>query len=124
MACDPQILKQVPLFALLDDDETEVLAGQVEITTFRSDHDYADHRRPAGVTFGDRVEEDLARRDFTINALAWGGRPGEKPAIVDPFGGRQDVAGEVIRSVGDARTCSTIGPKFEGLVVPKPLCTS
>ena len=76
---------------------------QVEITTFRSDHDYADHRRPAGVTFGDRVEDDLARRDFTINALAWGGRPGEKPRIVDPFGGRQDVAGEVIRSVGDAR---------------------
>ena len=43
-----------------------------EITTFRSDHEHADHRRPDRVEFGDSIEEDLARRDFTINALAWG----------------------------------------------------
>lgn len=44
----------------------------LEITTFRSDHDYADFRRPHRVEFGDTIEVDLARRDFTVNALAWG----------------------------------------------------
>ena len=43
-----------------------------EITTFRSDHEHADHRRPDRVEFGNSIEVDLARRDFTINALAWG----------------------------------------------------
>jgi len=43
-----------------------------EITTFRSDHEYADYRRPHRVEFGDRIEDDLARRDFTANAMAWG----------------------------------------------------
>jgi tRNA nucleotidyltransferase/poly(A) polymerase len=42
-----------------------------EITTFRSDHEYADFRRPHRVEFGDRIELDLARRDFTVNAIAW-----------------------------------------------------
>ena len=43
-----------------------------EITTFRSDHDYADFRRPHRVEFGTSLEADLARRDFTVNAMAWG----------------------------------------------------
>jgi tRNA nucleotidyltransferase (CCA-adding enzyme) len=73
----------------------------VEITTFRSDHDYADYRRPHRIEFGDKVEDDLARRDFTINALAWGGPPGREPALVDPFGGREDVARRVLRTVGE-----------------------
>jgi putative nucleotidyltransferase with HDIG domain len=73
----------------------------VEITTFRSDHDYADFRRPHRVEFGDRVEEDLARRDFTVNALAWGGPAGRAPELVDPFGGREDAARRVLRAVGD-----------------------
>ncbi|MGC8634375.1 MAG: CCA tRNA nucleotidyltransferase [Candidatus Limnocylindrales bacterium] len=46
-----------------------------EVTTFRRDHRYGDHRRPDAVTFSDNLEDDLARRDFTVNALAWG-RPG------------------------------------------------
>ena len=46
----------------------------IEITTFRRDQHYADHRRPDGSTFTDDVVEDLARRDFTVNAIAWGGR--------------------------------------------------
>jgi putative nucleotidyltransferase with HDIG domain len=73
----------------------------VEVTTFRSDHDYADFRRPHRIEFGDRVEDDLARRDFTVNALAWGGPPGREREVVDPFGGREDVARRVLRAVGD-----------------------
>jgi tRNA nucleotidyltransferase (CCA-adding enzyme) len=76
--------------------------GEVfEITTFRTDHDYADFRRPHRVEFGDTIELDLARRDFTVNAMAWGARPAEAPALVDPYGGRSDTAGRLLRAVGD-----------------------
>ncbi len=86
--------------------------GLYQITTFRTDHDYADHRRPHRVEFGDSVEEDLRRRDFTVNAMAWGspaphaGGPaarGERavPSLVDPFGGRADVERRLLRAVGD-----------------------
>jgi tRNA nucleotidyltransferase (CCA-adding enzyme) len=81
-----------------------------EITTFRSDHDYADFRRPHRVEFGDSVELDLGRRDFTVNAMAWGrdARAGGAAAVaesglVDPFGGREDVDRRVLRAVGDPR---------------------
>ena len=80
--------------------------GEVEITTFRSDHDYADFRRPHRVEFSDSIDLDLARRDVTVNAIAWGaaaGGPvaGHAPGIVDPFGGRVDIAAGVLRTVGD-----------------------
>jgi tRNA nucleotidyltransferase (CCA-adding enzyme) len=79
-------------------------AGDVfEITTFRSDHDYADFRRPHRIEFGDDIELDLARRDFTVNALAWGARPGEPPELVDPFGGLADVETRTLRAVGEPR---------------------
>lgn len=83
------------------------VAGEVyEITTFRSDHDYADFRRPHRVEFGDSIELDLARRDFTVNAMAWGAdapAPGaaSQPRLVDPFGGRTDAAARLLRAVGD-----------------------
>ena len=73
------------------------------ITTFRTDHDYADFRRPHSVEFGDTIEVDLARRDFTVNAIAWGARAGEPPAVVDPYDGRADVAARTLRAVGDPR---------------------
>ena len=77
-------------------------AGQLyEVTTFRTDHDYTDFRRPHRVEFGDTVEVDLARRDFTANAVAWGARPSADPALVDPHGGRQDIAARILRAVGD-----------------------
>lgn len=75
-----------------------------EITTFRSDHDYADFRRPHHVEFGDSIELDLARRDFTVNAMAWGSEPGAPPAFLDPFGGLADAEARRLRAVGDART--------------------
>ncbi len=85
---------------------------EYQITTFRSDHDYADFRRPHRVEFGTSLEADLARRDFTVNAMAWGATPaagadpaaGTDPALVDPFGGRADVARRVLRAVGDPET--------------------
>ena len=77
---------------------TVLLAGRpVEITTFRVDGDYADARHPDAVAFTRSLTEDLARRDFTVNAMACG-RDG---ALVDPFGGRRDLAARVIRCVGD-----------------------
>jgi tRNA nucleotidyltransferase (CCA-adding enzyme) len=79
--------------------------GEVfEITTFRTDHDYADFRRPHRVEFGDTIEVDLARRDFTVNAMAWGARPGEPPAFIDPYGGRLDAEARVLRAVGEPTT--------------------
>ncbi|HEY8239789.1 MAG TPA: HD domain-containing protein [Candidatus Limnocylindrales bacterium] len=86
--------------------------SQHEVTTFRTDHEYADFRRPHHVEFGDDVRLDLARRDFTVNAIAWGAeapaRAGgvtaaaPEPSIVDPFEGVTDVQREVLRAVGEA----------------------
>ena len=73
-----------------------------EITTFRTDHDYADFRRPHRVEFGASLEADLARRDFTMNALAWGAPDAATaPRLVDPHDGRADIAARRIRAVGE-----------------------
>jgi putative nucleotidyltransferase with HDIG domain len=73
-----------------------------EVTTFRTEHEYADFRRPHRVEFGDDVRADLARRDFTVNAMAWGREPGEAAnTLVDPFGGRDDLSARTLRAVGD-----------------------
>ncbi len=69
----------------------------VEITTYRSERYDPDSRKPE-VIFGDKLEDDLLRRDFTINALAQEPRTGE---IIDCFGGQADLAAGVIRAVGD-----------------------
>lgn len=70
-----------------------------EVTTYRVDGAYSDHRRPDSVRFTSRLEEDLSRRDFTINAMAMDA----SLAITDPFGGREDLSRRLIRCVGDAR---------------------
>lgn len=67
-----------------------------EITTFRSEGPYSDGRRPDTVRFVRSIEEDLARRDLTINAMAWS----EATGLVDPFGGRADLAAGILRCVG------------------------
>lgn len=79
-----------------------VQARGQEITTFRREHRYADHRRPDSVTFSDDVYEDLARRDLTINAIAWGRRgPDAAPQLIDPADGQGDLRARLVRAVGD-----------------------
>ncbi len=71
----------------------------IEITTFRTEGGYRDSRHPDWVRFVPRVEEDLARRDFTVNAMAYSPTKG----YIDPFGGREDLQNLVLRTVGNAR---------------------
>lgn len=78
---------------------TVLLGGApYEITTFRIDGAYSDGRRPDSVSFAAAIEDDLARRDFTINAIAYS----ETEGLIDPFGGREDLSRGVIRCVGDS----------------------
>ena len=68
-----------------------------EITTFRTEGSYSDGRHPDSVAFVPDVREDLARRDFTINAMAYSAEEG----LCDPFGGQEDLARGVVRAVGE-----------------------
>ena len=74
--------------------------GTYEITTLRADQGYTDGRHPDSVKFVTDIIDDLSRRDFTINAIAWNPLTGE---MYDPFGGRQDLAAQRIVAVGDPR---------------------
>ena len=71
---------------------------QYEITTYRIDGEYEDNRHPTNVLFTNRIEDDLARRDFTVNAIAYSPKRG----ITDPFGGAADIKRKIIRAVGRA----------------------
>ncbi len=71
--------------------------GDVEVTTYRCDGVYRDHRRPESVRFTRSLEEDLRRRDLTVNAMALG----LDGTLVDPFGGRADLAAGILRCVGE-----------------------
>lgn len=77
----------------------KVLFGEneVEITTFRRDGSYQDSRHPDSVTFVKEIGDDLARRDFTVNAIAWSPTRG----YADPFGGRENLKNGILRTVGD-----------------------
>jgi tRNA nucleotidyltransferase (CCA-adding enzyme) len=78
---------------------TVVIGKQhVEVTTFRSEGDYVDGRRPSTVEFHSDVEADLSRRDFTMNAIALDPSTG---ALVDPFGGQADLQRKLVRCVGN-----------------------
>jgi len=79
------------------DSEDERLAV-IEVTPYRTETGYSDKRRPDKVEFGDSLEEDLARRDFTINALAYDDSKGQ---IVDPYKGQEDIGHKVLRTVGN-----------------------
>lgn len=96
-----EIFKQFPII------ETGIKHGTItiviekehyEVTTFRIDGDYSDGRRPDEVKFTDNIKEDLERRDFTINAIAYNPKRG----LIDPFFGALDIKNEFIRTVGSA----------------------
>ena len=70
----------------------------LEITTFREDVGYSDHRHPDSVVFATTLKDDVSRRDFTINAMAYDFENG----VIDYFGGAEDIEAKSIRSVGDA----------------------
>ncbi|HEC94142.1 MAG TPA: HD domain-containing protein [Candidatus Kaiserbacteria bacterium] len=72
----------------------------VEVTPYRTESAYSDKRRPDSVSFSESIEEDLARRDFTINAIAYDSSKGQ---IVDPYKGHDDLKRHVIRAVGIAQ---------------------
>ena len=72
----------------------------VEITTLRSEGGYTDGRHPDWVKFVPDLRQDLARRDFTVNAMAWS----PKGSLQDPFGGRDDLKAGILRAVGDPET--------------------
>lgn len=77
---------------------TVIVEGEaLEITTYRTDGRYSDARHPEAVTFVRTIEEDLARRDFTINALAYHPTRG----LLDPYGGVEDLRAGIIRAVGE-----------------------
>lgn len=79
------------------DDETLKV---VEVTPYRTEGTYSDRRRPDSVSFHAKLEDDLARRDFTINAIAYDDAKGQ---LVDPYKGQQDIKDKVLRAVGDPR---------------------
>ncbi len=98
-------------FKLSPSNETNQENQIYDITTYRSDGEYRNHRKPESVIWGKSIEEDLERRDFTINAMALRIETGELKiendgqkssiSIVDPFGGQQDLEAKIIRTVGE-----------------------
>lgn len=83
--------------AIVDDIETVV-----EVTTYRTEREYSDKRRPDKVEWGKTIEEDLQRRDFTINAIAMQlSKNAADFSLVDPYKGAQDLKDKILRAVGD-----------------------
>ncbi len=77
---------------------TVLIKGEpIEVTTFRTEGKYTDSRHPESVSFVTNLSEDLSRRDFTVNAMAFN----EKTGLVDLFGGKADLKNKILRAVGD-----------------------
>ncbi|MBE6810913.1 MAG: CCA tRNA nucleotidyltransferase [Ruminococcaceae bacterium] len=80
---------------------TVIIDGeQIEVTTFRTESSYNDNRHPESVSFVRDVSEDLARRDFTVNAMCYNNCEG----VIDLFGGQSDIKNKTLKAVGDAKT--------------------
>ncbi len=86
----------IPLPIVLEDEHP----GVVEITTYRTESSYKDHRRPESVSWGKTIEEDLSRRDFTINAMALRFVQ-DTQVLIDPFNGQGDIVLKLIKAVGN-----------------------
>lgn len=103
-ALPQQIKACFPEFAVLEvgiqHGTVGIRCGQsfYEITTYRTEGEYSDHRHPDSVAFTDSLTEDLRRRDFTMNAIAYHPTYG----MIDPFGGEQDLQRKMLRAVGTA----------------------
>jgi putative nucleotidyltransferase with HDIG domain len=91
------IRRIVPSARIVGEAFSVAIVGDVEVATFRRDGPYSDYRRPDYVSIVGAIEEDLARRDFTINAMA----ESRDGVLTDPYGGRRDLSDGVIRFVGD-----------------------
>jgi tRNA nucleotidyltransferase (CCA-adding enzyme) len=86
-------------FQEINEDNEEILSkNYVEITTYRSESGYKDRRHPESVTWGKTIDEDLTRRDFTVNAIA-AKIIGEKLELIDPFNGQEDLKSKLIKAV-------------------------
>ncbi len=72
----------------------------IEVTTFRTENGYSDSRHPDGVNFVRNLSEDLCRRDFTVNAMAYN----QSEGLIDLYGGIDDINNKILRTVGDAKT--------------------
>ena len=83
-------------------DSKDPKLGQIEVTAFRSEFEYEDRRRPSRVEPAKTIEEDLSRRDFTINAMALRAGTG-KLSLVDPYDGQKDLKKKIVRCVGNPK---------------------
>lgn len=82
-------------------DSPDAMLREIEVTTYRSEGAYEDRRHPSDIKPAKTLDEDLSRRDFTVNALALRIIEKGAPEIIDPFGGKADLEDKVIRAVGD-----------------------
>lgn len=83
---------------VVNDDTSDETLKAIEVTTFREEVGYSDNRRPDEVTFSDTIEDDLKRRDFTVNAIAY---DVETKTFIDPYNGQKDIKDKVLTAVGD-----------------------
>ncbi len=83
---------------VVNEEETDPTLKTIEITPFRQEGKYSDRRRPDEIKFSQKIEDDLSRRDFTINALAFRPSTGE---LIDLYGGIKDLKDKVVRTVGE-----------------------
>lgn len=84
---------------VVNEETTDDTLRHIEVTPFRLEAKYSDQRHPDQVTWSDKLEDDLKRRDFTINALAYDEVKGQ---IIDPYGGQKDLKDKLVRAVGQA----------------------
>lgn len=86
---------------IVNEDEKDETLKIIEVTTYRTDGEYSNSRHPDNISFSEKLEDDLKRRDFTVNAIAINPQNGE---VIDLFSGIMDLKNGIIRAVGDANT--------------------